>query len=128
MNRPIFLLCVLASAASMPDRARADGNEILAKCQVAVRFANGEVTTLDANQSGDMGFCVGLVQGVTHMVAFLEDRVPGVACLPPNITNAQAARVLVRFLSEHPELLHEGETLLVMKALHEAFPCAANGR
>jgi hypothetical protein len=45
-------------------------------------------------------------------------------CTPESgITNDQAARVVVKYLREHPERLHEKESLLAMAAFAEAFPC-----
>lgn len=46
-------------------------------------------------------------------------------CLPDDAPIAQYARVVVRWLREHPEKLHEPKSMLVMEALEDAFPCLA---
>ena len=46
------------------------------------------------------------------------------ACLPEAVTNSQAVEVTIKFLNDHPELLHlEAESLVAM-ALSKAFPCS----
>jgi hypothetical protein len=42
---------------------------------------------------------------------------------PEGNTLGQNARVLVKFLNDHPERLHEDEGLLVFAAFMNAFPC-----
>lgn len=45
-------------------------------------------------------------------------------CVPANkITGGQVARVIVKYLKDHPERLHENETFLAIQALQAAFPC-----
>jgi len=46
-------------------------------------------------------------------------------CFPDGSTKGQYARVLVRFLNDHPERLHEDEGVLVLEAFEQAFPCVA---
>ena len=45
------------------------------------------------------------------------------ACVPDRAPVAQLARVLVKWLREHPERLHEGRSILTMAAFKDAFPC-----
>lgn len=53
------------------------------------------------------------ISAVQHMV-----------CLPEHgSTNAQVALVIVKFLRDHPERLHEDRTALMVDALSGAFPC-----
>lgn len=44
-------------------------------------------------------------------------------CVPANATVGQVARVLVKFLEDNPNRLHEPVGLLYMEALYDAFPC-----
>ena len=46
-----------------------------------------------------------------------------VACIPEKAPLLQIARVLVKWLREHPERLHEPKSILTMAALSEVFPC-----
>jgi len=44
-------------------------------------------------------------------------------CKPKRFVLAQYQRVVTKYLRVHPEELHHGAALLVLKALTEAFPC-----
>lgn len=45
-------------------------------------------------------------------------------CIPEGVTSTgQIALVLVKYLRDHPERLHESRGLLAFKALEAAFPC-----
>ena len=45
-------------------------------------------------------------------------------CIPDEASIGQLARVLVKWLREHPERLHELKSFLVIEALRDNFPCA----
>ena len=45
------------------------------------------------------------------------------ACIPDKASTLQLARVLVKWLRDHPERLHELKSTLVMDAFQNAFPC-----
>ena len=126
VNR-IAPLCVVSMLIlNTPSAAYADGNAILPKCQAAIRVGEGDARAFDAKDLADANFCIGLAQGVTQTLRALQTVVPGIACLPPDgIPNGQAIRVFLKFLTDHPEKLHEAETFLLTQALHDAFPCAA---
>jgi hypothetical protein len=46
-------------------------------------------------------------------------------CIPHEASIGQLARVIVKWLREHPEKLHELKSILVMEALQDAFSCPA---
>ncbi len=45
------------------------------------------------------------------------------ACIPDQVPLLQLARVLVKWLREHPERLHEPKMTLTLAAFQAAFPC-----
>ena len=45
------------------------------------------------------------------------------ACIPEEATNFELARVVVKYLNDHPNQLHKSYRLLVMLALEDAYPC-----
>jgi hypothetical protein len=47
-------------------------------------------------------------------------------CIPNEVNLPQMARVLVKWLRDHPERLHEPISILSMDAFHGAFPCVAS--
>jgi hypothetical protein len=64
------------------------------------------------------GMCIGYVVGVMSVMEYIN-----VLCLPDKSTHAQAALVVQKYLSDHPEKLHENAEELVIESLQEAFPC-----
>jgi hypothetical protein len=48
-----------------------------------------------------------------------------IACLPDKAPTAELARVLVKWLRDHPERLHELKMSLTIDAFNAAFPCPA---
>jgi len=47
-------------------------------------------------------------------------------CIPDGkVPVAQLARIVVKWLRDHPERLHEPKSVLALEALSGAFPCTA---
>jgi hypothetical protein len=51
---------------------------------------------------------------------------PNGICLPPGASANQNRLVVEKYMSEHPEKLHEYAAILIVDALREAFPCRRN--
>ena len=101
-----------------------DGNKLLQDCGDFERSVDGGNST--SNAMG-IGFCLGLMHGITHSNALYQVMAPGkeLLCLPKSgVNNGQAARVVLRYLRDHPEQLHENDFILAMRALRDAFPCS----
>lgn len=45
-------------------------------------------------------------------------------CVPPGVVSGQLADVLRRHMRENPETRHHAASVLVIRSLREAFPCA----
>lgn len=81
--------------------------------------------------SYDTGLCMGFVTGVfdsltQNMAAgpvLLKKSMHTIVCAPAGVTYDQAIRVVLKFLQDHPERLHERRYTLVRDALWRAFPC-----
>lgn len=68
------------------------------------------------------GLCAGLIGGVIDMHnLFFHDN--PIYCAPAEMTNKQAMLVVEKYLSDHPERLHEARAVLILDALKHAFPC-----
>ena len=63
------------------------------------------------------GFCIGIIE----TVAMYEEAM-GRICLPL-ATRGQMRAVVVKYLENHPERLHEDIHLLAAQALQTAWPC-----
>jgi hypothetical protein len=94
---------VLAASAFM------SGNKLLAKCESGTAVS--------------MGACVGYIMGVSDR-ANGKDYVGVSYCKPAEgVEGGQAEKIVVKFLNEHPAILHMDASVLVDIAFLEAFPC-----
>lgn len=108
--------------------AAIDGNEMLSKCKAYVR-------TIDDSQAASQSdvvegsYCVGYVTGVIddHFMWQVSERSPIDSskhfCLPDGVRAGQAARVVLKWLQDHPARLHERAILLILNSLRDNFPC-----
>lgn len=103
----------------------ADGNKLLDHCQQATRGLDDVSKPTDSTLSA--GHCFGMVEAAKSLMQYYrENDVPDdyKACFPKSgVSTAQATRVVEKYLKDNPATLHEDGTLLVVQALHKAFPC-----
>lgn len=112
----------IALVSCFPAQAqRQTGNELLQECQMIGRSAEAALTTGEMFQGG---VCAGYIAASMDYTRTLFLMGARLACLPQGTTIGQAVRVVVKYLEEHPERLHEGKPVLVSSALGAAFPCS----
>lgn len=114
---PILCLLTLAS------HAQTNGTQILHDCTSLT--TPGVHTELESMNSG---YCLGMVRGImeTLMVWEVTDATHVEAnhgCIPYEVTTSKAVAVVKKYLNDHPEKLHMGDTVLIRVALVEGFPC-----
>jgi len=120
--KTVGVLIALATLASVSTDAKADGNSLLAAC-------NGVIRSVDDGAKRDelsFGFCMGLMQGVVGTLRGVQIARPEtkLVCLPDGqVSNGQAARIVVQYLKNHPAELQLDETILTVRALREVYPC-----
>lgn len=93
-----------------------DGNELHDECATIV--------------SGDLGYyegghCFGMIEAYLQLASELSPRYFPAHCLPEGVTIGQIAKMVVKYLDQHPEQLHLPATLVIAKVAHDAFPCRA---
>lgn len=104
--------------------ATADGNVLLRECQQAIRGLDEVSKPTDSDLAS--GHCFGLVEGVKAMMHYyrsidVSDEYK--ACFPESgLSTAQATRIVEKYLKDNPATLHDDGPLLVVQALHKAFP------
>ncbi|WP_341580825.1 Rap1a/Tai family immunity protein [Marinobacter metalliresistant] len=104
-------------------QANADGNDLLQKCNKAVQFMDSPPENPDF---GSIGFCLGMMQGITNLNSVYEIRLEDEAlfCGPEDgINNGQATRIVVKYLKDNPQDLHQHEGVLAIAAFMDAYPC-----
>lgn len=126
-----------------------DGNGVLDYCGVVVDQLDSRPSQNDQQTKGlKFGWCVGYLQATQEHIVnwrmsagiqlmaqegqgkmsspFIRaDETFVNTCIPNKASVAQLARVVVKWLREHPEKLHEPKSFLVMEALKDNFPCSA---
>lgn len=109
----VALVGLLASGAAMA----ADGNDLIKWCQ--------EVNSDNAatKSSFGSGYCMGTMSTVNTLVNYINSGLSVEMCPPPEITNEQMARIVVKYLQQNPEVLHLDATALTVSALRTAYPC-----
>jgi len=98
-----------------------DGNLLLKVCQNALHY----IDTNEMRSAMDFGFCMGLIQGVKNTMSYVSFSLSEneKICFPDGLTNVQAARIVVKFLNDNPEILHEEQTFLTLIAFDKAYGC-----
>lgn len=105
--------------------ANSSGSELLRQCQNSIKHIEDDYKDLDLFYSG---YCLGLLNGFakayqqSHIFYELgaEKKLP---CVPAEATGDQLIRILVKYLKDKPERLHEPYGPLVYSALAGAFAC-----
>jgi hypothetical protein len=122
---PVNLNLALASQETAPDDAYT-GVELLRQCKDAIREGDpGYIPT----PSGTMciGYLAGFIAGSIVTERFYQAQSRSLhpsMCLPKGgITGDQEILIVVKWLTDHPQLLHLNEAILVEGAFQEAFPC-----
>jgi hypothetical protein len=111
------------AAISVSSSVVADGNALLKACQALVTNVDSNGATGDPMNAG---YCLGVITGVTSLTGVTNPAMPpeGRTCLPnPPASKVQAARITVKYMIANPEFLHLDDGVLVMLALHAAYPC-----
>ena len=87
------------------------GNGMLPYCKQA----------LSASGSFGEGLCHGYISGMAFLARNLP---PNLAfCRPQGVTHEQQLRIVVRFLENNPQRLHETFPDLAFEALRKEWPC-----
>ena len=116
------------TAAQQPIPDVNDGNALRRECAAAVNAADsGPDADADPLAEGnDMGQCLGLVTGVwhTHMLMVDDFGSSEAFCPSETITAGLMARIVDRYLDEHRADLHTWDTVLILRAFVDAYPCS----
>jgi len=135
MKRFAFVAVVLGlslslSAAHSHAQGTLTGINLQRECQSAVE---AYLKPPDTILSVGAAHCIGLVTGIAYGMTMWEttnthkhlsmETVP--ACIPEAATSEEFVKVVLHYLDENPNQLHESEGLLVFLAFHQAYPCSA---
>ena len=109
---------MLAGVLTATTTVRADSDfasEMLPICKA--------VFTDEARRAGEAAIkstaCLGQVFGIASTLIYLE-----FVCTPQGIKSNEALRVVLKYLDDHPERLHESFTVLAIEGLISEWPCS----
>jgi hypothetical protein len=126
----VFFVLFYFSLPAMAQGTVMDGNDLEFSCKYLRLLHNG------ANQSledfGKAMFCAGYIRGALD--ALFVDNTLGVKrgnkdgelkypCFPPNVTNDQKIKVVIKYLADNPAELHSLANMLILRSMNAAFPC-----
>lgn len=121
MNKLGLVITSLLLISSPLRAATVDGNLVLKHCKTALQFTDRVLSNTDPGDSTGVGFCVGMLEGVTYTMTLLSD---GAICPPGGgMKNMEVLKIVVRYLENHPADLHIDGAFLVNMALFDAYPC-----
>ncbi len=122
MNRLIRILLTLIIA-SFSVETMADGNYLLQRCQLAVKAVGNPGMS---KQRAAISYCFGLLQGVREVNRLYENKHGNDAyfCLgSQHLSHSETARLAVEYSQQHPQRLHQNESVLAVQALRQSYPC-----
>lgn len=119
----IVLCSVLCTAQDNGVAKVGTGSELLDTCtRVSHVKATGNNLEEWMRDSSDVstafGACYGFIRAVKQLGEIGER-----TCPPEEVTYGQAQKIVIKYLNDHPETLHQSASVLVLKALSDAFPC-----
>jgi hypothetical protein len=129
--RALCLLLILVAPSLLaqgPTPNVNDGNALQRECGAALEAAaeRGRRGGPDDTDAGfDTGQCLGLVSAVWHTHMLMVDEFGGEVAFCPSrtISAGQMARLVDQYLKVHPEELDEWDTVLIMRAYMDNYPC-----
>lgn len=107
----IAIVGFLVSHAKAEENLRS-GNYMLSHCKNLLAGANPGVWE---------GQCGGSIYALMYVGSSLKDDFR--FCKPDGVTQEQAERIVVKYLSDHPDILHKSFLGLAAAALRQAWPC-----
>src|SRR5210317_2065525 len=122
MKKRTLLMLFVAMFMASPARAF-DGETLRGACNDVIKYQQNKT---DKSVSRlNVGICYGFISGVinNHKVMFKYRKVQKLFCTPENQSNAEIAKIYMKYLDAHPENLQMNGALLLDAALKEAYPC-----
>ena len=121
-------LTAVPAAAQRPIPDVNDGNALARECGAAINQADGGAVDPDRaemERGSDMGQCLGLVTGVWHTHMIMVDDFGGreAFCATEQVSAGRMARIVDAYLQTHPAELESWDTVLILRAFVDAFPC-----
>ncbi len=124
----LLSLAAVPAAAQRPIPNVNDGNALARECGAALNQADGGPVDPDRDEmerGSDMGQCLGLVTAVWHTHMIMVDDFGGreAFCATETISAGGMALIVDAYLKDNPAELTMWDTVLILRAFVDAFPC-----
>jgi hypothetical protein len=125
----VMVLGLWGTAAAMIAELKPDGHTLLKACTAVLQEVEEPQRSPTTQEASYEGFCVGMTMGIVGLSNNLSLPPHYQHCLPSvdiargAISGLQIIRVVLRYLHTHPARLPLQPAMLVLEALHDAFPC-----
>lgn len=118
---------------SSPSFASFLADDLLRECQKVVDMQNDSPDYIKS--PGEAGLCIGYMRGFDDMQFQMAYARSGfspdateiekfrIYCSPKDVTYGQEARIIVKYLNDHPEELHYAAGSELILILAKYFPC-----
>ena len=118
----VIISLVIISPTTASGNHFSDGNDLLQACRQTIEFSESDSKLNEFNA----GSCWGYIRATNDMYQVMAQNAKRTICISPQMSRKQLTRVVVKYLKEHPERLHNVAALLIYEAFQEAFPCPNN--
>lgn len=123
MKKTTFLLIIAFLFITFPHNASgkhfSDGNQLLQACNQAIKYFDSD----ERSNVFNAGSCWGYIRAANDMYEIMAQDSIRTICIPSETGTQQMIRVVVKYLIDHPERLHNVASLLIYEAFKESFPC-----
>lgn len=114
----LMSLCIVATATPAQERLPSTSDKLLAECLEAVKVGQSDRSANGLEARSCVAYVIGYADGVNTA------RIIGKAiCVPSTATAEQMARVVVKHLQEHREILGLPREAGIQAAFAGAYPC-----
>src|ERR1019366_1465901 len=115
----VVMICTALAEASDPAPLVDHGNDFIARCSILTEATGGALPEgrIDAVQ---YGYCGGYIESFIWTLAVLD--LKQTVCTPDGVQSVQVARIVTKYIKDHPDTAHEPTVMLALKAMRAAFP------
>ncbi|MBX9896106.1 MAG: hypothetical protein K2Y09_13185 [Nitrosomonas sp.] len=118
----LFQIVLLLFLSTAIQASEGEAGRYLDYCKTAISFAGPSAPS--STEAMNIGFCLGLMDGLRGVNYFLKKADPSSAfCEPANYNNGDLAKTFVEIATARPELKELRGALAAQITLRSAFPC-----
>lgn len=132
-----WILCLISSSSSAFYLTNLTGEKLLYYCTKVISHQEETYTTGNtydiAQDYVEGGICIGYLAAIGDMESnyktilsatdYTNKKLTHIFCIPDTADSQQLAKVVIKYLNEHPEKLNQQASWLVIEAFSKYFPC-----